>query len=193
MLSSWSLRAWLLRAPHASLIRVTRDGDTSFVAKSNKWSKTADTLHALQAELIECLDAEGKVLRAIRPAEEHDPDATAPETPQVLATDPNAAMLTHFANLLHRAYEHSTNVAFEKMVELVERLDSRSESVERRLERTEAAYRRTVQQQIDDAVERAEEIAEQTLEPGQQLDAGTLIKTFLTGHDQQRNNGKARP
>ena len=68
-------------------------------------------------------------------------------------------MLSHFANLVHRAYQHSTELAFTKLVELVERIDARSDAIEARLERTEAEHRRTLREQVEDAFDRAEEMA----------------------------------
>lgn len=203
MLSAWSIRNFLIRQPLAHEIRLTRDGECQMVARSGKWTKVAETIRALEPELIELLDGDGAVIRACRPAETQDASESAPEAPAVLAADPNAAMLTHFSNLLHRAYEHSTTVAFTKMVELFEHNNARADAIERRLERSEAAYRRVVQQQIDDAYERADELTEAALE--QQQDATTelslpgLVKTFVSSMGQAEDqpsapsNGKGRP
>lgn len=190
MLSSWAIRNFLIRQPHAHSIRVTRDGDVQEVVPSNKWSKTADTLRAIEPDLIELLDSEGRVIRASKPADEEDSSASAPTPPACLEGDANAALMTHFANLIHRAYEHSTTVAFSRLIELVERMDARSDAIEARLERTEGAYRRTVQQQIDDAYDRVEDAQQlaENLTPQQQLDLGSLLKVFLNG----ANQGQAR-
>lgn len=199
MLSAWALRRFLIRQPHPTSIRIVRDGEVEEVTRSSKWSKTAETLHALEPDLIELLDGSGALLRAIKPNDEQDASESAPEPPAVIQNDPNAALLTHFANLLHRAYEHSTTVAFAKMVELVERIDSRSDSIEARLERTETAYRRVVSQQIDDAYERVDELIEQSeLTPQQQLDLNGLLRVFLSGAGKAQaekaapTNGKGR-
>jgi len=109
--------------------------------------------------LLECLDAEGKVIRAARMNTPEGRRSDAAEVPALLQTDPQAALLTHFANLLHRAYEHSTEIAFVKMVEVMERIGDRAEAIEQRLERTEAQNRRLVQDQVEDAFERAAEQA----------------------------------
>jgi hypothetical protein len=93
-------------------------------------------------------------------------------------------MLTHFANLLHRAYEHSTEIAFQRLVELTERMGDRSEAIERRLERTEAANRALLQDQVDLAFERAQEVANQNAEASGN-GAGDLMQqmagAFLSG------------
>lgn len=188
MLSSWSIRNFLIRQPTAHEVRVTREGDVGIVAKGGSWAKCADTLRALQPDLVELLDKDGKVIRAMRPAEEHDAEASSPEPPAALAGNAEAAMLTHFANLIHRAYEHSTTVAFSKMVELVERIDGRADTIEARLERTEAAYRRAMQQRIDDALDQAEELQEQS---GSGDLLTTMANTFAQGASQSRANESA--
>jgi DNA-binding protein H-NS len=154
------IRGFLLQLPKPSLVRVSGDGEPQDLKPGKSYAKCAESIAALRPELIECMSADGKLLRAMRTdaAEAQRSDAAA--VPEALAQDPQAMMLTHFANLLHRAYEHSTEIAFCKMVELVERMGDRSEQIEQRLERTEAAHRRAVEQQIDDAFARAEEMAE---------------------------------
>lgn len=200
MLSVLALRKFLLSQPRPVEVRATRDGDVQTVPRGGSWSRQAETLHALQPDLVEVLDANGGVLRAVRPMVDSEASATAPKVPDVIAQDPNAAMLSHFANLIHRSYEHSTTVAFAKMVELVERIDARSDAIEQRLERTERENRRIQQTQIDDAWDRAEELATLADENGN-LDLGTMIRTFVQGANQSQQqtrpaasgNGKGRP
>lgn len=155
------IRGWLLQQPKPSLLRVTTgDGEPQELRPSRSYAKTAESIAALGPDLVECLDGEGKLLRALRLSEVDAARSHAAEIPQGLASDPHALMLTHFANLLHRAYEHSTEIAFVKLVEVVERVGDRAEAIEQRLERAEATNRRLAQDQIDDALERAQEAAE---------------------------------
>ena len=192
------IRGFLLIHPKPALIRVTQgDGTPQEIKLSKSFARTADTIVALGVDLIELCDKQGNLLRAMRL---DTPDMLAREAspvPSVLSDDPNAAMLTHFANLLHRAYEHSTEIAFTKMVELVERIGDRSEAIEQRLERTEAAHRRTLEDNIDAAMARAEEAAEQA----EQQQAGgldQLANAFLGGMAQPKaappnhSNGRAK-
>ena len=160
------VRGWLLRRPRPARVRVTvPGGDVKEFAPQNKsFAKTAETIVALEPDLIELLDARGTLIRAMRgdedePSDDDDDDDQPQKIHGALRADPNALMLTHFADLLHRAYKHSTETAFAKMVELVDRMNDRSTSIEERLERAEAKNRQIVDQQVEDAFERAEEVA----------------------------------
>lgn len=189
MLTAWGIRKFLLRQPRASLIRLTSGDKThDIVPKRNQsWSKVGESIAAVAPELIECLDAQGNLIRAIRPQVDSDPN-DAPDPPSPLVADPETARITHIANLIHRAYEHSTNVAFNKLCELYEVQAAHSQSIEARLERTEANYRRLMQQQLNDAFVQAEELAEQS-ETGDGDMLTQLGKAFLQGKD-ARTNGK---
>lgn len=155
------IRGFLLKHPKPAVVRcTTADGDTQQMSPSKSFARTAESIHAIGADLIECLDKDGALIRALR-LTASDAHSDAPPIPAGIEADPSALLLSHFASLLHRAYEHSTDVAFTKMVELVERLGDRSESIESRLERQEALNRRMAQEQIDDALDRAEESAKQ--------------------------------
>lgn len=173
------IRGFLLQLPKPHLVRLTGDGEPQDIKPGKSYAKCADTIAALNPDLIECLDADGKVLRAARmsAADGHRSDAAA--LPVGLESDPNALMLTHFANLIHRAYEHSTEIAFTRLVELTERMNDRSESIEQRLERSEAANRRLLQEQVDDAFERAQEHAANA-EGGGDL-VNQMAGAFLSG------------
>jgi hypothetical protein len=149
MMNALAIRRFLLRQPRPARLRLTLStGDVqemNFAGASKlqaEWSKVAESIAAIGPELIEVLTAEGSLARAVRPAAEPSASDSGPDPPKVLSDDPETARLTHFANLIHRAYEHSTVVAFGKLVELVERIDARSDSIEQRLERTESAYRK---------------------------------------------------
>lgn len=193
MISPRSIRTFLIGAPRPAIIRLTAGGQTQDMAyrRGQSWTRLAESIHAVSPELIECLDDEQNIIRAIRPENSPELSESAPEPPRVLTDDPETARLTHFANLLHRAYEHSTVVAFSKLIELVERIDARSDAIEARLERTEGAYRRAIQSQVDDAFERADELLEQG-EQGDQLQR--VIGAFAQGVAQRqarrRTNGK---
>jgi hypothetical protein len=107
-------------------------------------------------------------------------------------------MLTHFANLIHRAYEHSTEIAFTRLVELSERLMSHTESIEARLANAESALRREQTDRIDELHERAQEALEKGV-TGEDPLMQNLISTFLaakmqgaaTGAPAAKPNGKS--
>jgi len=182
------LRGWLLQLPKPTVLRVTVDGDVDEVKLGKSWQKTAETIAAMQPELVQAFDGDNKLLRALRLDDVDARRSDAAELPLVIAQDPHAAMLTHFANLLHRAYEHSTELAFGKMVELVERMNDRSDGIEQRLERSEARARRLQDDAIEDAYAHAEElVANAASQEGEQ---GTLesmlVNSFMAG---QRSAG----
>lgn len=154
------IRGWLLQLPKPSMIRVTiGDGDPVLLKPGRSFVRTAESVVALSGELVECLDSAGVVLRALRLDTADSRRSDAPEIPEAAKGDPQVAMFMLYANLLHRAYEHSTEVAFNKMVELAEGQRAHTESIEARLERTESALRKNLAEQIDDAFERADELA----------------------------------
>jgi len=186
------VRGFLLKIPKPAVVRITVDGETQDLKPNRGFAKCAETVLAMGPELIQCLDAEGTLLRAMRTDTADAQRSDAAEIPDVIAKDPHAALLTHFSNLLHRAYEHSTEVAFSKLVELMDRMNERSDQIERRLERAEAANRRAVEDQIADAFERAEEIATKARENGESGDLGqAMLQAFMGG--QLRNVMGAKP
>lgn len=162
MINVSRIRGFLLQLPKPVRIRVTSaDGDPVEVKPGRSAARTADSIAALGVDLIECLDNEGNVLRALRLGDTESQRSEAAEVPAGIQADPQALMLSHFANLIHRAYEHSTEIAFMRLVELAERLSAHSESIEARLAQTEAALRRAQSDQIQDALDRAQELQDQ--------------------------------
>jgi hypothetical protein len=176
------IRGFLIQQPKPHLVRVSSgDGEPQEIKPGRSYAKTAESIDALGCELVECIDGDGKLLRALRLGDVENTRSDAAPIPAGLAADPHALMLTHFANLLHRAYEHSTEIAFAKLVDLVERIGDRAESIEQRLERSEAANRRLAQEQVEDAIDRAQEAATK--------DGGTdmlqqMAGAFLSGRAQ---------
>lgn len=163
-----SLRFWCLHNPRPKMLRVHCADDSiqeiTAPRPGQSWSQVANTIAALQPTLVEALDEKGVIIRATRAPEEEVEGAEKRigadiDVPPVLSTDPETARVTHFANLLYRSHRFATEVAFAKMVELFERMDARSTSIEQRLERSEANYRRALQQQVDDAFDQAADIA----------------------------------
>ena len=114
------IRSWLLQQPRGAVVRVTpADGGEPEVIKLTKRSNMArlsETIEALGPELLEMLDKDNNLIRASRDSQDsHRSDAA--EIPAAIAADPQALQVTHFANLIHRAYEHSTEIAFNKLVD----------------------------------------------------------------------------
>ncbi|HSE01062.1 MAG TPA: hypothetical protein VLB72_10050 [Burkholderiales bacterium] len=152
------IRGFLLQLPKPAKIRVTAgDGEPQEIKPGRSYARTAETIEALGVDVIECFDKDGALLRALRLSEPEARRSDAADIPKGIEVDPSALMLTHFANLLHRAYEHSTEIAFTRLVELAERLSAHTESIEARLAHAESALRREQSDRIDDAFERAQE------------------------------------
>jgi len=198
------IRNWMLQHPKpASLRLVMPDGSVDDVEVRGSFVKLADTIAAKGPELLEArgLAPKRELLRAIKLSEPETTRSDAATVPEEIRADPTALMLTHLANLVHRAYEHSTEIAFGKLIELVERMDARSDAIEQRLERTEAMYRRTLQAQLDDAWERAEAVAEEAAakieeaggDPSQQLMQAFMQGAAQGGVKPARPNGKGKP
>lgn len=198
---SWNIRGYLMAHPKPATVRVTNaDGEVKDIKRgSTSWQKLADTVAALGPELIECLDEGGEIIRAVRPERELQRSQAA-DIPKGLEADPSALLLTHFANLIHRAYEHSVEIAFNKLVDLTDRLNERSEGIERRLERSEATGRQLQQERIDDLLDRAQDAAANAVADGgdgQQAMLASMLQSFLGGAMQRKgvpngsSNGKA--
>lgn len=155
------IRGFLIQLPKPVKIRVSSsDGEPQELKPARSYARTAESIEALGVDLVECLDKDGVVLRALRLSDVDARRSDAAEVPKGIEVDPQALMLSHFANLLHRAYEHSTEIAFTRLVELAERLSAHTESIEARLAHTESALRREQTDRIDDAYERAREALE---------------------------------
>ena len=193
MISSWGIRKFLLRQPRAAVIRLTVRGVPQEIkpTRGQNLSKVADTVYAVQPEVIELFDDDGKLLRAIRPDIEHEQSSEQPKPPQQLTNDPETARFTHVAALLAKAYEHATDVAFGKLVELVERIDARTDSLEQRLERTESLYRRTLHEQLRDMQDEARAVLEQRGE--EQEDGGTMLDQMFRAWAAGQAQGNTEP
>lgn len=176
------LRNWCIRRPQPAVLRLTLEtGDVQEVhwRKGVSWAELAESAAALAPLVVEALDAKGNLIRAMR-ADQVEPvrDNKSVDVPTSLSTDPETQRLCFVANLLHRAYQHSTDVAFTKLVELVERIDNRSDAIETRLERTERNYFAVLQQRIDEAFDRVEEERERARKETDE--DGGVLKELVT-------------
>jgi len=157
------LRGWLLTQPRPASLKVITTDDRHHevaVTAGVSWMAIAQSIGALEPALVEAYDTDLKLLRAVRPLEQHHGDgvSTNPAPLSLPAgTDPQSAMLLHFADLLAGAYRHSTDVAFERMIGLFEASNRRAESLERSLETTHKMMRRVVEQQLENAEPPAKE------------------------------------
>lgn len=154
------VRGWLLHQPRAATIRVVTMDDQHHevsVKSGTSWMAIAESILALDPSLIQAYDEKGAILRAVRPQEGTALEGGTGErravAPLVLPSnvDPQSAMLIHFADLLASAYRHSTDVAFERLTNLFEAVNRRSEALEASLEATHQLLRKAWREQIDAA------------------------------------------
>jgi hypothetical protein len=129
------IRGWLLCQPRPVSLRITNEDQAAHtleIKPGQSWAQTAESVHALKPELIEALDDDGKLIRAVRPGDvESDEEADESEGIPVLANDPESARLMMFARLIADAYKHSTDVAFARLADLLEVVNNRATSLER--------------------------------------------------------------
>jgi hypothetical protein len=188
------IRGFLLQHPKPARVRLTGDGEPQEIKPGKSYARLAESINALGGNLLECLDASGQITRAMKLDEDPAQLSGAPALPAGLQSDPHALMLTHFANLVARAYEHSTEIAFVKLVEVVEKMNDRSDAIEQRLERAEAQNRRMLLDQTEREIDLAEERAEQAAAAANGESAGdigtALVHSFLGGAMQ---NGTKAP
>lgn len=194
-----ALRSFLVASPRPAKILVTSgDGEQQEVLPPKgiggvTWAGVARSIDTLDPSKVECFDAEDKLIRAQNfDAQTKD----GPELPAVLARDAESARVALFAQHIAAAYKFSVETAFTKMVEMFERSDARQERLEARLERVEGAYRRTMQERIDEAFDEADAVAKEAEE--QKADpAAAIMQSFMggaaQGAAQKTPNGKGNP
>ncbi len=164
------IRVWLMQHPRPSLVRCTNEeGMAQEVLVQGAWTKLADTIHALQPELLEALTPEKTLIRALRPNDLSDDweDEQQPQqqrrarTPApsfanipIVAADPETQRFALVANLLADAYKHANeahDAAFQHLVEIVNSANKRSETVERARDSLHRAEITRLRQQITEA------------------------------------------
>lgn len=164
-----AIRYWLMRRPRPTFVRVVVGKEVSemtFDARTS-FARTAESLDAMEADRLEALDAERKLIRATKPAElddepEAEPEAEQPPAPVgAVVTDPETARFVLVANLLADAYRHSTEVAFAKLAEITDRMTRRTESTERTIESLRRYMLAEAQEKLEDAAEREPGLLEQ--------------------------------
>lgn len=175
------LRSWLLPSPRPVSVRVKCGKETHELNVAGQtWAKVAQSIIALEPDRIEALDAEGKVLRVCKPQETDDDEAPAEASPAPVvpahAYDPETLRFELVAKLLADAYKHSTNVAFDKIVDIVNAQNRRAESLERSLQASERLLRRQIEDQADEIAEAREEA-----EKGPLGGLGDLVQGFIGG------------
>jgi hypothetical protein len=193
------IRAWLMIAPRPKAVRLSTEGVESRKLETpdgTKWIQVADTIDALEPELIEALNAEGGVIRAKRPAEFDDDEDEKEDTTggtgiPLNVQDPESIRLVTFAQLLANAYRHSTDVAFARLADMFEASTRRQEALERSLESMNRMLNKAVADQLQSQVDAA------TGTPGGSSFLEQFLSQFLQGKaqaeaDKSATNGAAK-
>jgi hypothetical protein len=196
------IRNYLLRRPKPEGLRLTTGDHQEFldIAKGSSWASLAESIEAIDPDLIEVLDKSGKLIRAVKretleqqaeETAETSPTSASPNSKHVV--DGETARFKEFSFHLAEAYKFATGVAFERMVSLFEAVNRRSESLEKSLEATHRLLGKAYQEQVDLALENAQQ-------DGDQDPVAGLVTAFMGGATQAaaekaglRANGKAAP
>lgn len=159
-----AITAWLRKYPRAHSLRVTDGNSQQHAVQLNgaQFPRVAETLTALDADVIEALNPEGQVIRAIRvgdfvvpnpPAEPNgaagSPERYRPLMPPIQATDPETQRVVAIATLIANAYAHANEVAFERLAQMVDAQNARSANVEQQRESFHKAQIKSLERQIE--------------------------------------------
>lgn len=111
---AFDLRAWLRRRPAPRKLRLISDDDDRIVdlgAGRVRWAEVETTVTNAKPQIVECLDAEGAVLRSQR-LEDENPDKASPEDKAVAKSQQaNAAMLDAYGKRLVEAFNAGAEAA----------------------------------------------------------------------------------
>lgn len=161
-------RRFLMAKPRPVRLRVHVEGEAApreiAVGAKDSWSRLADTLDALSPSLVEAFDGSGNLLRAnnaeqLEPSED-EAAAAGGESPAELVEDPTTPLqgdgpLETFARLLADAHRSSgdrafsfVEVAFTRMVEIVNAQTKRMDAMERVVDGMHKVMRRAYENQV---------------------------------------------
>jgi len=153
-------RKFLMQQPRPVKVRLHVTGEPQprvmALQPGVPWAKFADSIDALQPRIIECLDAEGQMLRA------HNSELEPPDEGALEEDDPTAPVLSDgpletFARLLADAHRTSSErsfqfveTAFARMVDIVNAQTKRMDSMEKAVEGMYRTWRSAYEQRISE-------------------------------------------
>jgi hypothetical protein len=179
-----SIRAWLMIAPRPKAVRVSSEGvapQTIATPDGTKWIQVAESIAALQPELVEALTAEGGTIRAMRPDElDAEEESAAEDTIPVNVNDPLSVQLITISRLLADAYRHSTDVAFDKLLAMFDASTRRQESLERSVDTMNRMLNKAIADQLQASIDGAANAG-----------GGTVFEQLISSFMQARAQGEA--
>jgi hypothetical protein len=188
-----NIRGFLLVRPRPLAVKlIAASGSQDLeIGKDPNWARLADTIEAIDPDVVEVYDKSGKLIRAaardsFESGDDDDPEAPRQGRKVVPVTDPETARYKIFADHLAAAYQFATGVAFERMVDLFAAVNKRSESLEKSLDATHRLLGKAYQEQVDAALDNAENVDPAT----------KLVSAFLNGATQaaaEKTAAKAPP
>jgi hypothetical protein len=158
----FDLRSWLRRAPKPKKLRIkTGDGEERVIELGKGrylWNEVENTVRTAEAVSVECLDAEGTILRATRLSGDDDPEdfeGSKDEGAKNLskAMREQAAMLDAYGRRMNEAFARGAAAASEsqdKLVALVEVLTQHLTLAITNLHNISTNYAQVVAQQSSD-------------------------------------------
>lgn len=141
-------RNFCMRSPRPALVRVlSAEGSNDIqIEPEQNWARLGDTIDALDPDRVELYTENEVLLRAEKRKVPRNEQYV--RMPDGLHKDPEAARLMHFADLLHRAYAHSTEVAFNRIVDIVSMQQETNRELAQRAEKAERDKLRYLQELI---------------------------------------------
>lgn len=186
-----ALRKWLMAMPRPNVIKMAVGGAVQQIdiPKTSSWKNLATSIDTVQAETIELYDSAGKLLRAAK-AEQFDDDATAEESTGAAVdlgkiTDAETQRFIAVANLIADAHKFS-EVAFDKLVAILDSQVRSAESKERALATTERMLREEMQANLQLMAEKDPDLLEDVV--------GTFMRARAEAmaNPVKATNGKAK-
>ena len=162
-----------MRNPRPTKIRITVGQDVSEmeIGQRVSWARVAESLFALDAELLQALDAKGNLVRACKPQEPGELDeeddelgggASTLASSPVVAVDAETQRWVLFAQLLSSGYKDAqaqaglrTEVAFNRMIDLFEAVAASNEAKERALDSNRKTIDKLQSEALKQALQRA--------------------------------------
>lgn len=187
------LRNFLMRTPRPVAVKVLGENgeETDYqIAEGENFMHLAEKLDALDPKKVTVYDDAGTPQRVWRAAEMLAPSAGL-EIPSSIAGDGNAAMLMHFANLIHRSYEHATDVAFDRLANLVDRVMEDARDRNERLKTLEDMYFTAMHANVELAANaQGESAGEAAGEMDEDSFKKQMFSTFMQGANRARRQRK---